>query len=101
MAPLDARVVANALDAWRGRRVYIHLEVNPGAYWRNGGGRLEAAYVRGDGPHRIFLRIDGGLIQVDGLTHMALADGLVICTGYDDVERLARTVEVGLEPFAL
>lgn len=101
MAPLVARTVADALDAWRGRRVYIHLEVNPGAYWRNGGGRLEAAHVRGDGPYRLFLRIEGGLIQIDTLTHMAVSDGMVICTGYDDVQRLARTVEVGVEPFAL
>ena len=101
MVPLDARTVADALGALQGRRVYIHLEVNPGAYWRNGGGRLEAAHVRGDGPYRLFLRVDDGLIQIDALTHMALSDGIVICTGYDDVQRLARTVQVSLEPFAL
>ena len=101
MAPFDARVVAAALGALQGGRVYIHLEVNPGAYWRNGGGRLDAAHVRGDGPYRLFLRIDGGLLQIDALTHMAVADGMVVCTGYDDLQRLARTVEVGLEPFAL
>ncbi len=101
MAPLDARAVEDALGAWQGRRVYIHLEVNPGAYWRNGSGRLDAAHVRGDGPYRLFLRVDGGLLQIDALTHMAVAEGMVVCTGYDDLQRLARTVEVGLEPFAL
>ncbi len=101
MGPLNAKVVSDALEGWRGNRVYIHLEVNPGAYWRNGGGRLEGAFVRGDGPYRLFLRVDGGLIQVDALTHMSLDRRIVVCTGFDDAQRLARTVEVSLDPLAV
>ena len=38
---------------------------------------------------------------MDDVTHMRIADDLVICTGYDDLERLARTLEVGRKPFAM
>lgn len=101
MVPFNVDTVSDALAGWQGNRVYIHLEVNPGAYWRNGEGRLEHAYVRGDGPYRLFLAIDGGLIQIDALTHMSVERELVVCTGYDDAHRLARTVEISLQRFAL
>lgn len=103
MVHIDAKRLAESLQEWRGQRVFIHLEVNPGAYWRGGGAVLDAAHVRGNGPYRVFLELDGrtGLIQMDELTHMDVSDGLVIATAYDEHERIARTIEISRAPFPL
>ncbi|MCL6445372.1 MAG: YojF family protein [Alicyclobacillus sp.] len=103
MEPMVPRQVVDRLNAWLGRTVFIHLEVNPGAYWRNGSAQLRAAHVKGDGPYRVFLELENahGLIQVDGLTHMALERDLVVCIGLDEHQRLARTIEIGLQEFSL
>lgn len=95
--------VEEILSKWRGATVYIHLEVNPGAYWRNGQTTLVASHVKGNGPYRIFLQLDdgNGLIHVDDLTHMQIHADTMIATGYDEKDRLARTLEVSLHPFAM
>ena len=102
MEPLHPERLRAHLEQLVGNTVYIHLEVNPGAYWRNGQAILHAAHVRGEHDYRVFLELDAGLglIQVDQLTHMQLAEDQVICTGYDEHERLARTVEISRKPFA-
>jgi hypothetical protein len=103
MIPLEARQVLGHMESWIGQEVYLHLEVNRGAYWRNGHAKLDGVHVKGEGPYRLFLELNGtsGLIQVDDLTHMVLTDSLVICTGFDDQERIARTIEISLHPFPL
>ncbi|MCI0183912.1 MAG: DUF1806 family protein [Acidibacillus sp.] len=100
---IDPAELQEALTRWGGQLVYVHLEVNPGAYWRNGKAVLDAAFVRGSGTFRVFLQLDGeqGLIQVDQLTHMQLTDDQVICIGYDQQSRLSRTLEVSLTPFKM
>ncbi len=100
---IDTAQLLTALTRWYGLPVYIHLEVNPGAYWRNGKAVLHTAFVRGAGPYRVFLAIDAeqGLIQMDQLTHMQLTDHQVICSAYDRQQRLSRTLEVSIKPFAL
>lgn len=96
-------VVEGRLREWTDRTVFIHLEVNPGAYWRNGKAVLKEGYVRGAGPYRVFLKLDGGtsLIQVDDLTHMEISGDTLILIGFDEQQRLARTVEVSLRPFSM
>jgi hypothetical protein len=103
MTPLDARRVHRQLEQWVGQDVYVHLEVNPGAYWRNGRALLTRVHLKGSGPYRLFLELDAasGLIQVDDLTHMVLSDSLVICTGFDDQQRVARSIEVSCRPFTM
>lgn len=103
MDNLHAEQVRTHLRDWTGRTVYIHLEVNPGAYWRNGSGVLMAAHVHGEGSYRVYLELDSGvgLIQVDGLTHMELTPEHLIVIGFDDSERLARTLEMALTPFPM
>ncbi len=103
MEAIRAEALLKQLEQLVSQQVYIHLEVNPGAYWRNGRARLTAVHVKGSGPYRIFLEMsdDSGLIQVDSLTHMQLGDGLVIATGYDDHQRIARTVEISTSPFSM
>ena len=103
MEPIDGKRVEMRLREWEGRDLYVHLEVNPGAYWRNGRARLLRGHARGGGPVRVFLELDGGagLIHADDLTHMELSPDLLICTGYDEHGRLARTLEVGTAPFPM
>lgn len=103
MVSLNPSQVVQHLSGWYGEQVYIHLEVNRGGYWRNGNAHLTKAHVKGDGPYRVFLELNdsSGLIQLDDVTHMSLTSDLVICTGYDEQGRLARTVEVGRRPFAV
>lgn len=100
MQPMRCEEVVQKLSQWLGQQIFVHLEVNRGAYWRNGRALLKAVHVRGDGPFRLFLELDdAGLIQADDLTHMEIVEKLVICTAYDEHHRLARTVEVSTEPF--
>lgn len=103
MVAIAAGRLAESLQQWRGERVYIHLEVNPGAYWRSGSAILDEAHVKGDGPCRVFLELDGrtSLIQIDQLTHMELSAELIIATAYDEHERLARTILISRAPFSL
>lgn len=103
MRPLDAGQVQRQLEQWIGQDVFVHLEVNPGAYWRNGRASLTRVHVKGSGPYRLFLELDGasGLIQVDELTHMEVTDAIVICTGYDQEQRIARCIEVSRQLFAM
>ncbi|MCF8564010.1 YojF family protein [Alicyclobacillus tolerans] len=103
MQALDPKRVQIALEHWLGRAVYVHLEVNPGAYWRNGTAVLSAVHVRGGGPHRVFLEFaePAGLIHIDDVTHMVIEEHLVVCTGFDDRDRLARTLEISDCPFSM
>lgn len=104
-----AKIEAKAAEFLQ-QQVYIHLEVNPGAYWRNGAARLQALHIKGDEPYRLFLELagtsaqeadEGGLIQVNDLTHMELGPNLLIFSGYDDKGRIAQTLEISLSPFSL
>lgn len=102
MEALQPDRVLAGFERWLGQTVHVHLEVNPGAYWRNGSGILTQAHVKGDGPFRVFLEfIEGGLIQVDDLTHMDIHDNIVLCIAFDNQDRLARLIEVSPSPFRL
>jgi hypothetical protein len=103
MIPLHPETVLRQLEQWKGKDVYIHLEVNPEAYIRNAKVELIEAHVKGDGPYRVFLELgqERGLIQINGITHMSVDENMVICTGYDDQNRLAQTLEVSIKPFSM
>lgn len=104
MERLQAQELQRRLNAWSGRTVYVHLEVNPGAYWRNGAATLTRAHVMGIGPsYRVYLEFADGdsLIHTDDVTHMELTDDLLIAIGFDEHERLARTLEVSLRPLPM
>lgn len=105
MERLKADVVTKRLATWVGQQVYIHLEVNPGAYWRNGSAVLVRGHVKGEGPFRVYLELQGGeggeLIHIDDLTHMEVQDDLIIVIAFDDMDRLSRTLEVSRKPFPM
>lgn len=95
--------VNKRLAQWANKQVFLHLEVNPGAYWRGGTGVLQASHVKGEGPYRLYVELDNGTgpIQVDNLTHMELTDTLLVVLGLDESERLARTLELSLQPLLM
>lgn len=103
MEPIQPGAVATAVAKLQNKPVFIHLEVNPGAYWRNGQAALRSLHLKGEDPYRVFLELDEGhgLIQVNDVTHMELSDSMVILTGYDDKGRIAQTVEISLSPLTL
>jgi hypothetical protein len=41
------------------------------------------------------------IIHVDDVTHMKMEEELVIVTGYDPNDRLARTLEISSRPFPI
>lgn len=108
MKEIEAERVVSHATRFHGKPVFLHLEVNPGAYLRNGTSVLTAFHLKGEGPYRVFLELESagpsehphkGLIQVNDITHMHLEDGLLILTGYDDKDRIAQTIEISLSPF--
>lgn len=108
MERIEAKRVTLHAKKFLEQLVYIHLEVNPGAYWRNGSAILRALHLKGDHPYRVFLELSSptvgtsegnSLIQVNELTHMELGDDSLILTGYDDKGRIAETIEVSLSAF--
>jgi len=103
MKPITSDLLFTKLQQWVGEKIYIHIEINPGGYFRNGKATLERVHVKGNSSYRIYLELDqqDAIIHVDDLTHMSLDDDLVIVTGYDDHQRLARTLEIGVKPFEI
>lgn len=102
MERIDEKRVQAAIQPLVGGTVYIHFEVNPSGYWRNGSATLDAFHLKGDGPYRVFLAMnDGaGLIQLNALTHMTVEDNTLILAGYDDKDRISELIEVRATPFA-
>jgi hypothetical protein len=86
-----------------GQKVYIHFEVNPGGYFRNGNATLYDAHVKGEGNFRVYLELEKkeSIIHVDQLTHMSITKEQIILMGYDEYDRLARTLEISNKPFSM
>ncbi|GAB6875327.1 bacillithiol biosynthesis deacetylase BshB2 [Thermaerobacter litoralis] len=107
MEAIDPARVERAFQAFVGDEVYLHLETTHGAYTRGGFGafarnlriRLEAAAVRGSGPYRAGLRVPGGWVYAEGLTHWQEEPGRLLLEGRDAEDRLTVVLEIGREPF--
>ncbi|MBM7571653.1 DUF1806 family protein [Aquibacillus albus] len=103
MENISSELLLKKLQHWVGTNIYIHMEINPGGYFRNGKACLERVHVKGEQAFRVFLELDQqeSIIHVDHLTHMHIADDLVVVTGYDEHDRLARTLEISSQPFPI
>jgi len=86
-----------------GQKVYIHFEINPGGYFRNGTALLSDVHVKGEKSYRVYLELDAkqSIIHVDNLTHMKVTDEQIILMGYDEYDRLARSLEISCNPFSM
>ena len=102
-AKIDKDRLEAALKLFEDHKVYFHLEVNPGAYYRNAVGHVDTIYVRGEGPFRLFISMKEpeGLIQIDQVTHCEIDPERVFVIGYDDQQRLARMVAISFQPFSM
>src|SRR4051794_14275277 len=103
METIVSDLLLKYLKKWTGKRVYIHFEVNPGGYFRNGNALLSDAHVKGEINYRVYLELEENqsIIHVDNLTHMTISEQQIILIGYDEYHRLARTLEISSEPFVM
>ncbi|EKP94275.1 bacillithiol biosynthesis deacetylase BshB2 [Thermaerobacter subterraneus] len=109
MEAIEPARVQRALQAFVGAPVYLHLETTHGAYTRGGFGafarnvqvQLEDAALRGAGPFRAGLRVAGGWVYAEGLTHWQEEPGRLILEGHDDEGRLTVVLELSRSPFPL
>jgi hypothetical protein len=103
MEQISSDLLLTKLQQWIGKDLYIHIEVNPGGYFRNGKASLHNVHIKGHGSFRVFLELDQqqSIIHVDTLTHMTITDEQVILIGFDTHDRLARTLEISSRPFPI
>lgn len=100
---IDLNKVVAHLDPMCGNLVFLHMEVNPGAYIRNAAVKLERYHVRGDGVYRVYLEFADrqGILHMDDVTEARVEEGRVLFVGYDERERLARTLVISLQPLSM
>lgn len=108
MRAIESAAAEAALQGFAGRRIYLHLETTAGAYTEGGFGAfvrnapvvLRGAALRGSGPYRAGLEIEGGWIYAEGLTDWEEdAEGRVLMAGYDGEGRVTVLCELSAEPF--
>ncbi|MEW9702012.1 DUF1806 family protein [Paenibacillus sp. SI8] len=101
MQLIEADKLRQILQGFEGKDVYVHVEVNPGALLRNVRVKVRQAHLAGTGAYRIALRIEEeGWIRVEGITHFHIDHrGRLLTAGYDDRNRIAAVLQVGLYPF--
>lgn len=109
MEPVHRPDVEAVLAGFADKHAYIHIETTQGAYTRNTYGAFarnvkvlcRRAVLGGDGPHRVGVKIDGGWLFAEGVTHWRFADGQLLFAGYDDEGRLTVSFQMSEQPFAL
>lgn len=114
MQDIDTARVQAELDRRRGIPVWLHLETTTGSYTalgpeksppviafiRNARTSYERGQIRGDGPFRVGLKIDGGWVYAEGLTHMEVTvrDELLLA-GHDRAGNLRVALHLSAAPF--
>lgn len=116
MGPINREAVQEVLDAFRGKKLYLHLETTNGAYaaHREGAPMAVCAYIRngqvsfhlgsiqGVGPYRVGLKMEEGWIYAEGLTDWEVDDqGRLLMAGNDPEGRLAVALELSETPFPM
>ncbi|NKE04527.1 MULTISPECIES: YojF family protein [Mesobacillus] len=114
MDPVILPEVQEALDRFKDKEVYIHLETtngayashnnesffSSGAYIRNAKLIYERAKITGDGPFRTGLKIPFGWVYAEGITHFEIDDkGRLLLAGHDFNGKLAVALEISETPF--
>ena len=108
MQPIEPAALEAALGAWEDKPAYLHLETTAGAYTVGGFGafmrnvrvQLGRVQVRGRGPFRIGLSIEGGFVYAEGVTHWEEdTRGRLLTAGYDEDGRLSVVCELSALPF--
>ena len=114
MDVLQPDFVQRELDRRAGVNVYLHIETTTGTYTalgpdamppciafvRNARIAYERGSVRGQGPYRVGLKMDGGWVYGDGLTHATVdEDDRLLLAGFDGDGRLRIALQLATTPF--
>lgn len=100
--PIDAAELTQALRLLAGQSVYLHMEVTPGGFLRNLRTELNEAVLRCDGAtYRLALRcVEHGWVVLEGLTHMAVQDDVLLICTLEGEDRMTRVLEISKEALA-
>lgn len=114
MQPIEREKVQQALDTFKNKDVYIHLEttngayashynakfLNAGAYIRNAKIRYTIGKITGDGPYRVGLKMENGWVYAEGLTDWEIDEKhRLLLAGHNDEGKLAVALQLSEEPF--
>lgn len=116
MQLIQPEKVQHALQLWREKPLYLHLEMTTGAYasHRDKSKHTASAFVTntviryaegsiaGKGPYRVGLKTPDGWVYAEGLTHWdeeAQAHARLIMAGHDREGRLIVSLQLSEEPF--
>lgn len=114
MKPIQIESVRSALDHFKNKESYLHLEttngayaahnnenvMNVGAYIRNGIITFHHAKITGNGPYRVGLKLESGWVYAEGLTDWEHdANGRLLLAGHDAKGKLAVSLQLSHQPF--
>ncbi len=114
MQPINREEVQRRIDALRDMDLYIHLEMTMGAYTAHKDQSIHPAsnfiknavirYSHGSlsesSPFRVGLKLNGGWVYAEGLTHWDETEGdRLILSGNDPDGKLIVALQLSREPF--
>lgn len=114
MNRIDIKKVQRRLDALKNTDVYLHMEMTMGAYTSHRNKNVHPAsnfiknvvikYAHGtlseESPHRVGLKLNGGWVYAEGMTHWDEADEeRLILAGNDKDGKLIAALQLSKEPF--
>lgn len=114
MQPIHREEVQRRIDALQDTELYIHLEMTMGVYTAHKDQSIHPAsnfiknarirYTHGSlsesAPYRIGLKLDGGWVYTEGLTHWDAAEPeRLILSGNDPDGKLIVALQLSREPF--
>lgn len=104
MRTLTVEQAQGILNEYVGKRLYVHMEVNPEAYIRNAEFELEqASLVSWQGAYRVHLTWgeQKGILTVNEVTDFYDDGGVLVMTAYDSQSRIAQTLSVSDVPLTM
>ncbi|WLR52725.1 YojF family protein [Bacillus tianshenii] len=114
MEKIQADKVQQAINAFNNKEVYIHLETTNGAYANFFNEKMfsAGAFIRnvkltyshgkitGEGPFRVGLKLNGGWVYAEGLTHWEVDEkDRLLLAGHSGDGKLAAALEISETPF--
>ncbi len=114
MQKIDTSIVQSELDKRAETDVYVHLETTTGSYTlmgpekrppviafvRNARVNYARGSIKGTGPYRVGLKLEGGWVYADGLTHFEVNErDELLMAGYDAEGQLTVALQVSRTPF--
>jgi hypothetical protein len=114
MDPVNVKDVQEALDSFKDKEVYLHMETtngayashfndkffSAGAYIRNAKLSYERAKITGPGPYRVGLKIPFGWVYAEGITHYEIdSKNRLLLAGHDYDGKLAVALQLSETAF--